>query len=469
MPRARTGHLSPTVATLAALTRLGAERTRARGLGAGDVRTLVADLLGADAGAEVAEAIRERTGGNPFYVLELARWLAAEGALTDPSHPAWRAVPGGVRDTVRQRLAELPAAVSDVIAAAAVLGPSVDLDLLEAWGGRPDDQRGAARRGAGRAPSPRAWSARMPGRGAAAADQVRPRPRPRCRLQRPPAADPPAHACASCRDRRAMPHRQARRARGGARRALPAGGPRRTPRSAWTYAERAARAATRAGASADAAAWLASAASRRPPTRSPPASSASRCSWSGAPRCAGPAGSRRHGSRCRRRPSRLWQRGDAVAAARALLVVTENVLWSWRTEHTADEGAVALWQQVLTALPAGESGLRARIVAALRSRRCTTLPGGRCEAWADEALALARRHPDDAVRIDVLQVVLNPLRRPDLLPRRVGAADELVALCVRSGDERALASALCKRALNHSAFARRRTPPGGPSARARPR
>lgn len=81
-------------------------------------------------------------------------------------------------------------------------------------------------------------------------------------------------------------------------------------------------------------------------------------------------------------------------------------------------------------------------------------PGGRCEAWADQALALARWHPDVAVRIDVLQVVLNPLRRPDLLPRRVGVADELVALCVRSGDERALASALCKRALNHSALAR---------------
>jgi tetratricopeptide (TPR) repeat protein len=143
-----------------------------------------------------------------------------------------------------------------------------------------------------------------------------------------------------------------------------------------------------------------------------------------------------------------------VRAASALLAVTENVLWSWRTEHAADEEAVALWQRVLAALPAGETGLRARILAALSVEVMHDPPGGRCEAWAEEALALARRHPDDAVRIDVLQVVLNPLRRPDLLPRRLAAADELVALCVRRGDERALAAALCKRALNHSAFAR---------------
>jgi hypothetical protein len=53
------------------------------------------------------------------------------------------------------------------------------------------------------------------------------------------------------------------------------------------------------------------------------------------------------------------RRGDAVRAPGSLLTVTENVLWSWRTEHTTDEDAVALWQRVLTALPAGESGLRA--------------------------------------------------------------------------------------------------------------
>jgi ATP/maltotriose-dependent transcriptional regulator MalT len=81
-------------------------------------------------------------------------------------------------------------------------------------------------------------------------------------------------------------------------------------------------------------------------------------------------------------------------------------------------------------------------------------PGGRCAAWADLALDLARRHADPAVRVDVLQVVLNAMRRPDLLPRRIPAADELVELCARRGHERALAIALCKRALNASATGR---------------
>jgi len=392
--------------------------------------------------------IRERTDGNPFYVLELARWLAGEGALTNPSHPAWRAVPRGVRDTVRQRLAELPASVREVIAAAAVLGQSVDLDLLEAWeeehperldqaldsalaAGLVGDDAGtgggrirfahALVRDAVYSDLPPLTRRRMHARAAAIVE--------RCRVGR---LDEHAAVLAEHYRLAGLAH----------------------ARSAWTYAERAARAATRAGASADAAAWLASAAESQ--SGDPLAAGVEReallVEWGTALRRSG-------------RVAEAWAplseaagtalgRGDAVGAARALLAVTENVLWSWRTEHTADEEAVALWQRVLGALPTAESGLRARIVAALSVEAMHDPPGGRCEGWADEALALARRHPDDAVRIDVLQVVLNPLRRPDLLPRRLGAADELVALCVRADDERALASALCKRALNHSAFAR---------------
>ena len=44
-----------------------------------------------------------------FHVTELVRLLVREGALTSRDAPAWRAVPGGVRDVVRQRLAELRA------------------------------------------------------------------------------------------------------------------------------------------------------------------------------------------------------------------------------------------------------------------------------------------------------------------------------------------------------------------------
>ena len=55
---------------------------------------------------EVAQALAERTDGNPFHVTELVRLLVGEGALTSRDASAWRAVPGGVRDVVRQRLGQ---------------------------------------------------------------------------------------------------------------------------------------------------------------------------------------------------------------------------------------------------------------------------------------------------------------------------------------------------------------------------
>ena len=148
-------------------------------------------------------------------------------------------------------------------------------------------------------------------------------------------------------------------------------------------------------------------------------------------------------------------RGYAAAAAEALLVVTVNVMWSWRTEHVADEQAVGLWRRALDAL-----AVRRRRPARANPRGALggamhDPPGGRCAGWADEALELSRRHGGLAVRVQVLQVVVNALRRPDLLPRRIPAADELVALCVRTGDERARSPPPCaSRPLNHSASAR---------------
>jgi hypothetical protein len=224
-------------------------------------------------------------------------------------------------------------------------------------------------------------------------------------------------------------------------------------RPGWTYAERAAALATASGAHAEAAQLLAGADELQRADTMATAAERERLQLA--------------------RGTALWRSGrvadawtplraaaelaldrdDALAAAADLLTLTRNVVWSWRIEHTADEEAIALWQRVLSRLPADATGPRARILAALSVEAMHDPPGGRPGPWADEALDLAR-HADDQVRIDVLQVVLNPLRRPDLLPRRVAAADELVALCARHGDERALAVALAKRALNHSAFGR---------------
>jgi tetratricopeptide (TPR) repeat protein len=96
-----------------------------------------AALVTAVAGDSPDEEVRrviERSGGNPFFALELARLLDGTG---DPA-----ALPGGVRDVVRRRLAQLGDAARDVMAVAAVVGDDVSVDLLlRSVGG--DEARGA--------------------------------------------------------------------------------------------------------------------------------------------------------------------------------------------------------------------------------------------------------------------------------------------------------------------------------------
>ncbi|MET7967689.1 BTAD domain-containing putative transcriptional regulator [Micromonospora sp. NPDC005305] len=90
------------------------------------------DLVRAVAGAadpDTVRALHRRSGGNPFFVRELARLLAAEGAA------ALDRVPAGVRDVIRHRLAQLPAPTRTVLAQAAVLGRDLDADVLAALAG----------------------------------------------------------------------------------------------------------------------------------------------------------------------------------------------------------------------------------------------------------------------------------------------------------------------------------------------
>jgi DNA-binding SARP family transcriptional activator len=83
----------------------------------------VAELVRATIGREVdARTIHQRSGGNPFYVRELARLLDGPGGL--------EAVPPGVRDVVRYRVAKLPESVQAVLRQAAVIGLDIDLSLL---------------------------------------------------------------------------------------------------------------------------------------------------------------------------------------------------------------------------------------------------------------------------------------------------------------------------------------------------
>ncbi len=104
-------------------------RVRVGGLAEGPVRDLVAAVSGRDVDAATARAVRRRSGGNPFFVRELARLYAADGAA------ALSGVPAGVRDLVRARLGTLGQEARTVLRLAAVVGAEADLDLLYALAG----------------------------------------------------------------------------------------------------------------------------------------------------------------------------------------------------------------------------------------------------------------------------------------------------------------------------------------------
>lgn len=75
--------------------------------------------------------VHRRTGGNPFFVRQLAQlWRANEGQGP---------MPPGIESLVARRLARLPAAVADALTAASVLAPSFEPALLAAILGTDDD------------------------------------------------------------------------------------------------------------------------------------------------------------------------------------------------------------------------------------------------------------------------------------------------------------------------------------------
>ncbi|WP_291416375.1 AAA family ATPase, partial [Actinophytocola sp.] len=98
-------------------------RLRLVGLTEPEVGTLLAGVTGRPVPADTTAALSRRTQGNPFFVCELARVLTGETGTE---------LPDGVRDAVRGRLDRLREPARRVVAAAAVLGSTVDPAALAA-------------------------------------------------------------------------------------------------------------------------------------------------------------------------------------------------------------------------------------------------------------------------------------------------------------------------------------------------
>ncbi|MER7443560.1 BTAD domain-containing putative transcriptional regulator [Micromonospora avicenniae] len=123
----RASEITPELtAALARFARIEPLRVYLGGLAEPATGELARAVLGRDLDVAAVRSIHRRSGGNPFFVRELARLLAAEGDA------ALERVPAGVRDVIRHRLTRLPAATQDVLRQAAVLGRDVDPEVLAA-------------------------------------------------------------------------------------------------------------------------------------------------------------------------------------------------------------------------------------------------------------------------------------------------------------------------------------------------
>ena len=130
-------------AMLARLARTPAtERLRLTGLTDQTSRDLLTVRLGWEPDEALAARAAARTGGNPFFLQELAR------LVRDSSDPdlAWDDIPGTVHDVLTHRLSRLPVEARRLLDVAAVVGRDCELGLLEAVSGlSPDDvDRGLA-------------------------------------------------------------------------------------------------------------------------------------------------------------------------------------------------------------------------------------------------------------------------------------------------------------------------------------
>ncbi|WP_079197338.1 BTAD domain-containing putative transcriptional regulator [Streptomyces sp. CB03911] len=111
--------------TLAVLARRSPHRVPLAGLGEADAGRLIGSVCAAAVDRRTVHALADRTGGNPFYLLESARLLAREGALV-----AVHEVPQGVRDVLRRRFDRLPPTAVAALRLAAVVGREADAEVL---------------------------------------------------------------------------------------------------------------------------------------------------------------------------------------------------------------------------------------------------------------------------------------------------------------------------------------------------
>jgi class 3 adenylate cyclase len=133
----------PLSETLAELARNPlCERVLLRGLARADVARFIEATTGKAPAEALADAVFRETEGNPFFVHEVVRLLAADGRLERPPvGGSWSLeIPQGVREVVGRRLNRLSEECNQALAIASVVGREFDLAVLQRVAELPEER-----------------------------------------------------------------------------------------------------------------------------------------------------------------------------------------------------------------------------------------------------------------------------------------------------------------------------------------
>ena len=410
------------------LARRHALRLELAGLTADEVAEVVTSVAEDAPTVAEADALRARTDGNPFFLVEYAR-LAREGgdltALLAEEHP-----PAAVNDVISRRLSALPEATLAALRVGCVVGREFDLATLAALLGLDEDEV-----------------------------LERLEPALAAGLVAEPGVDRFRFAHALVRDTCYGAVSQSRRGRTHARAAeLLEGVAGRESEVArhWlaagpTYAGRAWRAARTAAAAADAVfaydesvALLAHGLDAL--EADPEATGEERfdlvCTLARGYQLTDELVLLR---RTVHRALALVE-GDVERELRAIGLLVTKALWQTGVWGQVDEHVIAILRRCLDALPPGDSVARCRAMSALATEIYYQSSVQEREALSEQALAMARRLGDDQVLLDTLLAVPMSLWSPATAHQRHALAGEAVELAHRLGDAVSLCVALAQRA-----------------------
>ena len=378
-----------------------------------------------------ADALRSRTDGNPFFLLEYARLAGQDGdlgALLAEENP-----PQGVADVVARRLDRLPAEVRATLVTAAVVGRHFDLRTVAAASGTDED------------PVLDALDE------AASVGLVREDGVGRFRFAHALVRDTVYSSTSSTR--RARWHARVAEALAGVvgregevARHWHAAGPGHEP-LAWRADRAAAREALHLYAFEDAVDFL----------------SAALVALSGDPEATDrdeydvlvdlATAHKATGDWLNLRP--VVHRAIAVAGrldddealARVALMTSTDALWQSAHHGQVDQAMVAALRRSLDRLPPADSELRCRVMLSLSGELYYGVSAQERDALAEEAVAMARRIGDPALLMSACQNAFVSTWRPGTLLRRAELAVEALAIADRLGEARALTNAQTLRAV----------------------